>query len=91
MKYHSLFSQSLFEAIDHYYAIDRKLARRFVAAIDEAKEEILRFPKIGRALRRCRIVHLRDFPFRLCYRENFEGELVIVALVHHKQRGPKFD
>jgi len=89
MKYLSTFNESLFRAIEHYSAIDKNLARRFVEAVDQAREEIIRFPKIGKQAATYRKLIIQDFPYRFCYRENLDGELVAVVLYHHKQLEPE--
>jgi plasmid stabilization system protein ParE len=88
MKYLSTFSDSLYQAIDRYHAIDKKLARRFVEAVDHATQEVIRFPKIGRLKGRYRKLPVRDFPYQFCYSENLDGELVALVLFHNKQREP---
>ena len=34
-------------------------------------------------------LHLQEFPYRYCYKEDIEGDLVAVVLFHYKQRRPK--
>ena len=85
MKYLGPFSSALFEAIDYYKGIDPLLAQRFVKAIDEAKDGIVRYPKIGKQMRGFRRVMLREFPYAFCYKEDLDGELVAVILFHFKR------
>ena len=89
MKNISVFSKSLFEAVAHYHAIDIKLSRQFVQAVDEAKQMIARFPKIGKLARGYRYLLLNNFPYRLCYREDLDGEIVLITLFHFKQLEPR--
>lgn len=85
MKYLSTFNQGLFDAIAHYKAIDPVLAKRFVEAVDQARIHIERFPKSGNQRKNFRSWLIRDFPYRFCYRENLDGELVAITLFHHRQ------
>jgi len=86
MKYLSTFSQSLVQAVDYYTAIDKKLALRFFESVEHAKREIIRFHKSGKLANGYRSLLLKNFPYKFCYRENMEGELVGVVLFHLKQR-----
>jgi hypothetical protein len=89
MKYSSIFNESLFQAVEYYGNIDRRLALRFFEAVDRAKREIGRFPKIGKPMGKFRGLHLKEFPYRFCYQENLDGELVALVLYHTKQKQPR--
>jgi plasmid stabilization system protein ParE len=72
-------------------AIDKKLALQFIESVDRAQDEIVRFPKIGRASGKYRALGLKKFPYNYCYREDLDGELVAIVLFHHKQKEPRID
>ncbi|MDR3574874.1 MAG: hypothetical protein P4L50_13505 [Anaerolineaceae bacterium] len=75
--------------MDYYDTIDKKVARRFIDAVDRAQRDIVRFPKIGRPIRKGRERLLKGFPYGFCYWEDLAGESVAVRLFHYKQAGPK--
>lgn len=83
----STFHESFANAVEYYSAIDRKLAHRFINAVEEIKEKIQDFPKSGKLRDGYRMLLLKDFPYRFCYMENSEGEMVALVLFHFKQKG----
>jgi len=83
----SIFHESFFRAVVHYSAIESKLAQRFIDAVEDAKRRITAFPKTGKMRDGYRMVLLKDFPYRLCYLENQDGEIVALVLFHFKQKG----
>jgi len=89
MKYLKSFHASLQNAVDFYALEDKTVARRFIAAIEDAERKIAAFPKIGKRMGEFRGFHLQEFPFRYCYKEDLDGGLVAVVLFHYKQMGPK--
>ena len=89
MKYSSIFNESLFQAIKYYGEIDKRIALHFFEAVNHAKREIIRFPKIGKTMGKFRSLHLKGFPYRFCYQENLDGELVALVLFHTKQKEPR--
>lgn len=91
MKFLTTFSEDFLNAVDYYAAIDKKLARRFIEAVDCAQREIIRFPKIGKPAKNYRAFLLQEFPYSICYREDLEGDLVALVLFHHKQKEPRID
>jgi len=88
MRYLKSFHVSLQNAVDFYALENRAVARRFIAAIEDAERKIARFPRIGRLMGEFRGVHLQEFPYRYCYKEDVDGDLVAVVLFHYKQRRP---
>ena len=80
---------SFHRAVNHYDAIDKNIARRFIDAADRAQRNIVRFPQIGKPIKNGREYLLRDFPYSLCYLGDLDGEPVAVRLFHYKQVGPK--
>ena len=89
MKFLRSFNQALVEAVDYYKAIDPRLAKRFVDAVDEAQKSIDAFPKIGRLIKNGRECLLRDFPYSFCYQEELDGNLVASTLFHYKKSGER--
>ena len=81
------FYESFLRAAQHYSVLDKKLAQRFIDAVDEAKRKINSFPKAGKPRDGYRMVFLKGFPYRFCYMENEEGEIIALVLFHFKQRG----
>jgi len=63
-----------------------RAAENFLSEIDDAKRQLLQFPRsgspIGRGVRRCL---LKRFPYQLIYRVK-DDEIVIYAVAHHKRR-----
>ena len=88
MIYLRQFNDSFCEGIEYYNSIHPKLAARFVAAVDLALGQIMKYPKIGRQFRNYRAYLLKDFPYSICYSESSEGELRGLVLFHHKQKEP---
>jgi plasmid stabilization system protein ParE len=88
MKYLHPFYESFCRAIDYYKAIDRRLAASFVKEVESALKQIIKFPKIGRAFPKYRVLLLKNFPYSVCYYQNSEGELYGLVLFHHKQKEP---
>lgn len=88
MKFLSPFNESFFKAVDYYQAIDRKLALRFIDALERVKTRLGRFPKSGKQMKGYRIVQVKGFPYSVCYCEGDTGELIGLVLYHHKQQEP---
>jgi len=86
MRFLSSFNESLFFAVDYYAGHDPELARRFIVAVDCAKDQISRFPKIGRVSGTYRVYPLAGFPFTLCYEQDLNGQPVGLVLHHDKAR-----
>jgi len=89
MKHLRPFHESLCRAVDYYDGIDPNLAMRFIQEVDRAVEQIRRFPKIGRAFPKYRMLVLKDFPYSICYYEKPQGMLYGLVLSHHKQKEPR--
>jgi plasmid stabilization system protein ParE len=89
MKFLSTFNKSFNEAVDHYAEIDRKVARRFIKAVDAAQRQITAHPKAGHQIKKYRVVLIQGFPYSFCYHDDLDGEVVALVLFHHKQREPK--
>ena len=85
----TIFTESFLEAVRHYAAVDKSLARRFIESVDKARDEIIRHPAIGRAAGKYRCLRVVDFPYNFCYAENLGGELVALVLYYHKQKEPR--
>ena len=88
MKFASTFNRVFDEAEAYYASIDHELARRFIAAVDQAVDEISSFPKVGRFVRTYRVLPLKGFPFSICYEQAGDGGLTALVLHHHKQQQP---
>jgi len=89
MRFLRSFHVSFHCAVDYYNAIDKSIARRFIAAVDRAQRDIVRFPKIGKPIKNGREYLLSGFPYSFCYQEDLEDEPVAVRLFHYKQDGPR--
>ena len=89
MRFLRSFHVSFHCVVDYYNAIDRRLARRFIDAVDKAQADIVRFPKIGKPIKNGREYLLGEFPYSFCYAEDLEGEPVAIRLCHCRQGGPK--
>jgi plasmid stabilization system protein ParE len=77
-----------YEAIEYYARIDDKLGERFVAAVEEAVEQMSLTPERFRLFEGdMRKVRVEDFPYAVIYR--FEGrELRIISAMHlHRRPG----
>jgi len=81
------FFESFFRAVVYYSAIDKKLAQRFIEAVEDVKRRVNAFPNAGKLRDGYRMVFLKDFPYRFCYLENVEGQIVALVLFHFKQKG----
>ena len=69
-----------------YFRHSPELSDRFLAEIDNALEEIVRFPhRWPQHLRGTRRFLLTNFPFSIIYRVRTEV-IEIVAVAHHKRR-----
>ena len=88
MKSISYFVERFAVAVEYSRAVAPKAARNFIAAFERAKQMISRFPKIGTSKGDYRYLPLKDFPYRVCYVEDLEGQLVLVTLFHYKQKEP---
>ena len=91
MRFLTPFSESLFAAVRYYMAIDKRIALEFIKTVDEAQDNIARFPKIGKLSGKYREFRLKKFPYNYCYREDLTGELVAIVLFHHKQKEHRVD
>ena len=91
MRFLRSFHVSFHGAVDYYDGIDKKLARRFIDAVERAQDNIIRFPKIGKRIKNGREHFLVGFPYSFCYLEDLNGEPVAVRLFHYKQNGPRID
>lgn len=89
MRFLRSFHVSFHQAVDYYSAIDRRLAQRFIDAVENAQRDIMQFPKIGRAIKHGREYLLNGFPYSFCYQEDSGGEPLAVRLFHYKQNGPR--
>ena len=89
MRFFRSFHVSFHHAVHYYEAIDKKLARRLIEAVDRAQRDIIRFPKIGKQIKNGREYLLTGFPYSFCYQEDLDGEPVAVRLFHYKQNGPR--
>lgn len=77
-----------YEAIGYYARIDDKLGERFVAAVEEALEQMSRTPERFRRIEGdMRKVRVEDFPYAVVYR--IEGsDLRIISIMHlHRRPG----
>jgi hypothetical protein len=83
------FTASFLVAVHYYSAIDKPLALRFIEAVDKARDEIMRFPSIGRVSGKYRVLPVKGFPYNFCYSDDLDGELVAITLFHHKQSDPE--
>jgi len=86
MKSISYFDEQFGEALEYYRANSPKAAKGFVTALERAKEIISQFPKIGTPKAEYRYLMLKGFPYRVCYVEDLDGEIVLVTLFHYKQK-----
>lgn len=77
-----------FEAIEYYARIDDQLGERFVAAVEEAVEQMSRTPERFRRFEGdMRKVRVEDFPYAVVYRMQ-DSELRIISVMHlHRRPG----
>lgn len=83
------FTESFLVAIRYYASIEKPLALRFIEAVDKTRDEIIRFPTIGRVSGKYRMLRVKGFPYNFCYTDQLDGELVAITLFHHKQNDPE--
>lgn len=86
MKSISYFDEQFIEAVDYYRAAAPRTALEFIADLERAKDMITGFPKIGRPKGEYRYLALKNFPYRVCYVENVNGEVLLVTLFHYRQK-----
>ena len=89
MRFPRSFHVTFRSAVNYYDAIDKKVARRLIHAVDRAQRDIVRFPKIAKPIKNGREYLPAGFPYSFCYLEDLDGEPVAVRLFHYKQAGPK--
>lgn len=78
-----------YEAIGYYARIDDKLGERFVAAVEEALEQMSRTPERFRRFEGdMRKVRVEDFPYAVAYR--IEGSDLRIISVMHLHRRPGY-
>ena len=87
MRFLSTFEDSFAITVDYYKSIDQPLARRFIDAVDEAMNQIDRFPKIGKQTSSYRLLPVKGFPFSFCYDIDAKGPIGLV-LHHHSSMKP---
>lgn len=77
-----------YEAIEYYARIDDKLSERFVAAVEEALEQMRRTPERFRRFESdLRKVRVEDFPYAVIYRIE-SSHLRIISVMHlHRRPG----
>ena len=85
------FTESFLLVVRYYAAVDKSLALRFIEAVDQAHNEIVRFPAIGRLTGKYRASRVKGFPHTFCYVESLDGEMVALVLFHHKQSDPRIE
>lgn len=84
--FHRLAEIELLEAVQYYAEIEAGLARRFLDAAEQARDEILRFPEAAPLVTsRIRRKTLGGFPYSFFYRLT-EAEARILAVGHHRRR-----
>jgi hypothetical protein len=83
------FTESFLVAVRYYAAVDKPLALRFIESVDRTRDEIIRFPTIGRVSGKYRVLRVTGFPYNFCYADDLNGELVAITLFHHKQNAPE--
>lgn len=77
------------EAIEHYRAIDVRLAARLLDEVDAGKQAIQRFPNAWKRLPGgARAFPLRRFPYSILYVAT-DDEILIVAYAH-QSREPRY-
>lgn len=77
------------EAIEHYRAIDVRLAARLLDEVDAGKQAIARFPKAWKRLPSgVRAFPLRRFPYTLLYMA--EGDEILIVAYAHQSREPRY-
>jgi plasmid stabilization system protein ParE len=86
MRFLSTFEDSFAITVDFYKSIDRALAKRFIDAVDEAMDQIDRFPKIGKQTSSYRLLPVKGFPFSFCYDIDTRGAVALV--LHHSSMKP---
>jgi hypothetical protein len=80
--YHRLAASELIEASVFYENRRRFLGERFLAAVDAARDKIVKNPDVGLQERLgMRSLKVRRFPYRLFYDEQ-PGRIWIVAVAH---------
>lgn len=77
-----------YEAIEYYARIDGVLGERFIAAVEEAVEQMSRTPERFRRFDgEMRKVRVEDFPYAVIYHMD-DRELRIIAIMHlHRRPG----
>ncbi len=89
IRYLNGFETDLMEAIDWYKNISSKNAINLLADIEDAIHSLSRNPLLFQKVNsRVRKANLKVYPYKIVYKI-IKGELVIVALAHHK-RHPKY-
>lgn len=78
--------RDLNEALAYYGQRSPDAAQRFADAIRAEEQAILDFPDIAYAIgEKLRVLRVARFPYSLVYRA-IEGDILIIAVAHHKRR-----
>jgi plasmid stabilization system protein ParE len=78
-----------YEAIEYYARIEDKLGKRFVAAVEEAVEQMSLTPERFRRFEGdMRKIRVEDFPYAVIYR--LEGSDLRIISVMHLHRRPGY-
>lgn len=73
------------EAIQHYLAIDKRLAARLLDEVDAGKQVIERFPNAWKRLPSgVRAFPLRHFPYTILYSATAD-EILVIAYAHQSR------
>ena len=87
--FHRLAEVELFDAAQYYLSVEPILAERFVAAVEEARDQLLIHPEmaplVSRGVRR-KIVN--GFPYAVFYSIQAEG--IRILAIGHQRRRPSF-
>ena len=79
----------LLRAVQYLEEVAPAMAARFLDEVDEAKDLIAEFPRLGAsATRGTRRVQLHSFPYSLVYR--IDDEVIFVFAVRHHSRDPEY-
>lgn len=87
VKFHSLATKEIERSFRWYKKRSPRAAVRFLVAIDEAIERIVKDPSgIPMTSNDCHRCALKRFPFSLIYKQLSVKELVVVAVAHDRRR-----
>jgi len=77
-------------ALDHYKAINPKLAKQFLSRIREAKTRIAHSPE-GFQIKynQVRTILLNQFPYHIHYLINSSKNLIIILAIIHAHQNPQ--